>query len=75
VVIAYNLFAVIVKERTIDFAFKLRCHAFVWSVSTLLTLLPLTTSSYGNAGPWCWIKSEGEAADDTQPFNMDTGVW
>ena len=32
----------------------------IWVVAFGLALLPLTTDSYGDAGPWCWIKASGD---------------
>ena len=33
-----------------------RMHVVIWTLTVVITLLPLTTSSYGVAGGWCWIK-------------------
>ena len=33
---------------------------FCFGVPFIFTLLPLTTSSYGNAGAWCWITTPVE---------------
>ncbi len=37
-------------------------HLFVLVVSSLFTLLPATTESYGAAGLWCWILPTGFGA-------------
>ena len=31
-------------------------YAFTWGTSALFALLPLSTSSYGASGAWCWIR-------------------
>ncbi len=33
----------------------------IWGGAFILTLLPLTTDSYGDTGAWCWILSEDGA--------------
>jgi len=33
-------------------------HAVIWSTSFFTSFLPMTTSSYGQAGGWCWVDSE-----------------
>lgn len=32
-----------------------RFHKFSWGLSFILTIIPLITGSYGEAGGWCWI--------------------
>ena len=34
----------------------LKMNVIIWSITTVLTLLPFTTDSYGVAGGWCWIR-------------------
>lgn len=33
-------------------------HKFVWGTSTILAILPFVKSSYGDAGYWCWLKTD-----------------
>jgi disulfide bond formation protein DsbB len=33
-------------------------HAVVWGSAAFLSLMPLTTESYGQSGPWCWISGD-----------------
>ncbi len=42
--------------------FERRLHIFVFSLAFVLASLPLTTNSYGVAGPWCWITQEDPTA-------------
>lgn len=38
--------------------FRHRYMIVCWGVPVLLTLLPISTMSYGDAGGWCWIVSD-----------------
>ena len=33
-------------------------YIYVYSISILLTFLPLSTNSYGQAGAWCWFNTK-----------------
>jgi hypothetical protein len=37
-------------------------HGVSWGTSVLMTILPLTTGSFGDTGGWCWIKSDTDTA-------------
>lgn len=37
-------------------------HVLNWGLPLVLTLLPLTTKSYGDVGGWCWIQNDTNAA-------------
>jgi hypothetical protein len=59
VMLCYQLYSLVVRG-TIGPSIA-TMHAFIWPVSALLTLLPLTTSSYGRTGPnttveWCFLR-------------------
>lgn len=55
--IAFTL-TTLIKDQTKDVTQLIgRMHAFCWGVPLLLALLPLTTSSYGDSGGWCWIRT------------------
>ena len=69
--ICYSLYTVVVLEHRLEAPFKRSCHAFVWGLSVVLMLLPFTTSSYGMAGQWCWIKAP---AGDKKDFSTDDGA-
>ena len=56
VVIAYTLYTVVVKQVNVSVLWPF--HLFVWGGSAFLMLLPTTTNSYGDSGPWCWIRAE-----------------
>jgi hypothetical protein len=38
------------------------CHGLVWSAAALSCLPPLATGSFGDAGPWCWIRADDPTA-------------
>jgi hypothetical protein len=58
--IAWSLYlAVVLQTRTPS---PTKTHAVVWGGALGLAVLPLTTQSYGQSGPWCWI--DGDAPVD-----------
>jgi len=42
-------------------------HVTIWCIPLVLTMLPLTTDSYGDTGGWCWILGDS-AADKAWRF-------
>jgi len=46
-----------------------KMHMVVWSYIIVCVLLPFTTSSYGPAGGWCWIKGK-TTADNAWRFTL-----
>lgn len=64
-VVAYTISEVVLK-RKFDIEYKMKYfHIFVWSISVVLTVLPLTTNNYGPAVGFCWISNEGDSHDET----------
>ena len=53
-IIALSLYRAVVKQSKI-FERSVQ-HAVVWGCAFFLSAMPLITESYGNSGPWCWIK-------------------
>ena len=33
-------------------------HGIIWSLTTITTIIPLLTNTYGPAGGWCWFKDD-----------------
>jgi len=57
--ISYTIYDIIVRKNvTISENQLWWYHVFVWTSTTLLTILPLTTGSYGESIGWCWVKEE-----------------
>jgi hypothetical protein len=52
--ISYCLYSSVVLQK----ASPSRClmHSVTWNLCSILSILPLLTRSYGNSGPWCWIR-------------------
>ena len=61
---------VVIQESDYDLSMRWYC-ACTWGLSFVIALLPLSTSSYGSSGSWCWIKSK-EKDDIT---TTETTVW
>ena len=62
--IAYCLYSTVIQRRPVDETRRKekKMYLFCWGFPMVVTLLPLTTSSYGQTGGWCWIKGgEGNA--------------
>jgi len=54
--IAWSLYlAVVLQTRTPS---PTKTYAGIWGGALVLTSLPLITHSYGQSGPWCWIRSD-----------------
>ena len=66
VVIAYQLFLVTHYGKLLDEQHMFRFHILCWGVPLLATLLPLTTSTYGDAddsiSEWCVIRSSSPSS-------------
>jgi len=43
--------------------FEIAYHAVCWGVPLVLALLPLSTSSYGFSGAWCWMVNTDPASN------------
>jgi len=60
--IAFTLHMAFLRENAIHHeaieTYMSKYHAVCWGLPAILTILPLTTGSYGDAGGWCWIKSQ-----------------
>jgi len=69
VAIAFTLHMTILRKDSsflIDVEGSARKYAFFcWGVPFVLTLLPFTTSSYGDSGGWCWISTDNSYAAGT----------
>mmetsp|Transcript_16760 Transcript_16760/g.23310 ORF Transcript_16760/g.23310 Transcript_16760/m.23310 type:complete len:339 (-) Transcript_16760:43-1059(-) len=69
-VIATNLFQVVVLQKSGSeiVSYEKWYHAFVWVISLIVALLPLSQSGvYGDSGAWCWIVGTQQA--------WRVGVW
>ena len=66
VVIAYQLWLVTHHGKLLDDQHMFRFHILCWGVPLLATLLPLTTSTYGDAddsiSEWCVIRSSSPSS-------------
>ena len=63
--IALTLYRAVVKRTETDGLMK-HFHILCFGVPGVFCLLPLTTTSYGNTGAWCWIQAAG---------HRDAGTW
>ncbi|KAH8074712.1 G-protein coupled receptor [Aureococcus anophagefferens] len=49
--------------------------AFTWGASAVFALLPLSTSSYGASGAWCWIRPRPRLPSAAWRFSIFVPVW
>lgn len=61
-VIGFNIYQVMVKgkgnsSRTVE-QFEAKYHAFVWTISLVLMLIPSLSGAFEDTGLWCWISPE-----------------
>jgi len=64
--VCYTIYDIIVRKNISISGKQLWWyHVLVWGTSTILTILPLTTSSYGTSTGWCWVKDSNDADIDT----------
>ena len=50
-------------------------HIIIWSLTTITTIVPLFTNTYGPAGGWCWFKDEKDI-DNIERYALFYGlVW
>jgi len=69
--IATTLYLSIRKKEALSVdRWRPRVYVFCYGVSGALALLPLTTSSYGSAGAWCWIKAEPRVRSNAWRFSV-----
>jgi len=69
VAIAFTLHITILRKDPnflLDVEGSARKYAlFCWGIPLVLAILPLTTSSYGDSGGWCWISTDASYAAGT----------
>lgn len=54
-VIAWSMYITVVKGREDIESLEKYFHLYCWGVPLVMTPLPFTTESYGEAQGWCWI--------------------
>ena len=52
-----------------------KMNAVIWITTAIVTLLPLSTSSYGAAEGWCWIKGHKTADVLWRYFCFYLPIW
>mmetsp|Transcript_47727 Transcript_47727/g.82110 ORF Transcript_47727/g.82110 Transcript_47727/m.82110 type:complete len:382 (+) Transcript_47727:35-1180(+) len=66
-VISYTLYKTIVHQEKGQNRRVWRFHLYAWGLPFLFTLIPGTTGTYGESGPWCWITET-----DIREFDLGT---
>ncbi|KAJ8598151.1 hypothetical protein CTAYLR_007361 [Chrysophaeum taylorii] len=49
---------------------RTRIYVYAWGAPFVVSLLPLSTSSYGSAGAWCWIRNKPRASSHAWRFTI-----
>ncbi|ELR19162.1 slime mold cyclic amp receptor protein [Acanthamoeba castellanii str. Neff] len=58
VIIAVNVFLIVVANYRETDKFEVWYHVVGWPIAVVFTVLPATTTSYGETAIWCWIRSD-----------------
>eukprot|EP00632_Arachnochrysis_sp_CCMP2950_P002793 CAMPEP_0185708274 /NCGR_PEP_ID=MMETSP1164-20130828/26173_1 /TAXON_ID=1104430 /ORGANISM="Chrysoreinhardia sp, Strain CCMP2950" /LENGTH=428 /DNA_ID=CAMNT_0028375719 /DNA_START=21 /DNA_END=1307 /DNA_ORIENTATION=- len=70
-VIATTLHVAIRRREAVDArAWRASVYLYAYGAAAFLAVMPLTTSSYGSAGAWCWIRTKPRSESHAWRFSV-----
>ena len=70
-VIATTLYASLKKRESIEAErWRPYAYAFAYGIPLFFAILPFSTSSYGSAGAWCWIRTKPRLNSNAWRFSI-----